>query len=186
MALGVRPMLSEQDRNQPVDERWCAPEGSASSPGMRAILAAISALLCWPYRDPRTAFGRCSGRVRPIISRTIETRAQDERDRRLCFLEAPARRIRGVSCKKDDECGDGFCDRGRCAAIWTYGGQYGQPCEGNYGGLLCIDGRFRSCVSDAECAWTHDPRGPKCVSNTRVPGGRLCVYTIPSIIPSFP
>jgi hypothetical protein len=23
-------------------------------------------------------------------------------------------------CKKDDECGDGFCDRGRCAAIWTY------------------------------------------------------------------
>jgi hypothetical protein len=97
-----------------------------------------------------------------------------------------SRNVPKRSCKKDDVCGDGFCDRGRCAAIWTYTGQYGQPCEENLVGLLCIDGRFRSCVSDAECAWTHFAPGPKCVSNTFVPGGRVCAYTIPSIAPSLP
>ena len=95
-------------------------------------------------------------------------------------------RVPKRGCKKDDERGDGFCDRGRCAAIWTYTAQYGQPCEENYFDLPCIDGRFRSCVTDAECAWTRDPLGPKCVPDTSVPGGRECVVTLPSIAPSLP
>jgi hypothetical protein len=90
------------------------------------------------------------------------------------------------NCKKDDVCGDGFCDRGRCAAIWTYTAQYGQPCEENRGNVPCIDGRYRSCVSDAECAWVYFSLGPKCVSDTSVPGGRECAYTISSILPPAP
>ena len=89
-------------------------------------------------------------------------------------------------CKKDGECGDGFCDRGRCAAIWTYSAQYGQPCEGNFGFHPCIDGRYRSCVSDAECAWS-DLQDPKCGSDVFFdPGGRKCWGTLPSILPPMP
>src|SRR5262249_36065218 len=62
-------------------------------------------------------------------------------------------------CTRDDECGDGFCDRGRCAAIRTCD-TYGQRCINGqpapsrwyrwcYG--ICLDGRCRSCESDAEC-----------------------------------
>jgi hypothetical protein len=80
-------------------------------------------------------------------------------------------------CTKDDECGDGFCDRGRCAAIWTYHEGYGQRCEGDgsCGRHLCIDGRCRSCVSDEECtrtkSWQSDP---KCESVDKIPNAREC------------
>ena len=93
------------------------------------------------------------------------------------------------SCKKDDECGDGFCDRGRCAAIWTASGQYGQPCEENRFRLPCIDGRYRSCVSDAECTWAHHGTGnvnPKCVPDKEIPGGRVCRGGIASVLPPAP
>jgi hypothetical protein len=57
------------------------------------------------------------------------------------------------ACAKDEECGDGFCDRDRCAPIWTYTGRYGQRCDASdpCGGQFCLEGRCRSCVSDAEC-----------------------------------
>jgi hypothetical protein len=80
-------------------------------------------------------------------------------------------------CAKDEECGDGFCDRGRCAAIWTYRERYGQRCEEDEwcGRSLCIDGRCRSCVSDEECAktksWQSDP---KCESSDDIPNAREC------------
>jgi hypothetical protein len=91
-------------------------------------------------------------------------------------------------CKKDDECGDGFCDRGRCAAIWTYIAQYGQPCEGtpDRGSLPCIDGRYRSCVSDAECAWSK-MQDPVCHPDVFFdPGGRQCGGVIPNFLPPRP
>jgi hypothetical protein len=61
------------------------------------------------------------------------------------------------ACTEDTECGDGFCDRNRCAAIWTCSEHYGQRCYGprsERSGLcsgLCLDGRCRSCLSDDEC-----------------------------------
>jgi hypothetical protein len=91
-------------------------------------------------------------------------------------------------CKKDGECGDGFCDRGRCAAIWTYIAQYGQLCEGTPegGSLPCIEGRYRSCVSDAECAWSK-LQDPKCHRDVFFdPDGRQCGGTLPSILPPMP
>jgi hypothetical protein len=93
----------------------------------------------------------------------------------------PARRwsknVPERSCTKDDECGDGFCDRGRCAAIWTGSLSLGQRCEsdGSCGSYLCIDGRCRSCASDEECkrteSWQDDP---KCESDYDIPNGREC------------
>ena len=81
------------------------------------------------------------------------------------------------SCTNDGECGDGFCDRGRCTAIWTYDERYGQRCEwdGSCGRYLCIDGRCRSCVSDEECtrteSWQSDP---ECESVDKIPNAREC------------
>jgi hypothetical protein len=95
--------------------------------------------------------------------------------------DKPARRwsksVPERSCTKDDECGDGFCDRGRCAAIWTWTLSLGQRCESDSwcGSYLCIDGRCRSCASDEECtrteSWQSDP---KCKSDYEIPNAREC------------
>jgi hypothetical protein len=92
-------------------------------------------------------------------------------------------------CTKEDECGDGFCDRGRCAAIWTYHERYGQRCESDWwcGGYLCIDGRCRSCISDEECAHTASWQGdPKCESVDNIPNARECYGVVGGFGPSGP
>lgn len=85
------------------------------------------------------------------------------------------------ACAIDNECGDGFCDRGKCAPIWTWTHIYGQRCDALHsyhpetcpstpagprcdlmpscGGYLCLDGRCRSCVSNDECVELLGPRG---------------------------
>jgi hypothetical protein len=80
------------------------------------------------------------------------------------------------SCTNDGECGDGFCNRGRCAAIWTWGARYGQRCDTNVwcGTLPCIDGRCRSCISDAECTWDPEVQDPECTPDPYVPGYHEC------------
>lgn len=96
------------------------------------------------------------------------------------------------SCIKDDECGDGFCDRGRCSAIWTAAGIHGQRCKihEHCATYLCIEGRCRSCVSDAECMDEPDNQNPKCISEPFVPGSRACVGVAGSgegdAVPGFP
>jgi hypothetical protein len=96
-------------------------------------------------------------------------------------------------CTNDGECGDGFCDRGHCAAIWTCDVRFGQRCidglpvpsrreprpTGCWGGI-CLEGRCRSCQSDAECATYLEMRfGPEysvyghCDDRNRT-GGRSC------------
>jgi hypothetical protein len=69
-------------------------------------------------------------------------------------------------CKKDRECGDGICDRGRCAPLWAEDPDYGQRCSGSPTGpfcdsqYFCLEGRCRSCVSDEECQQGN--RGNQC------------------------
>jgi hypothetical protein len=88
-------------------------------------------------------------------------------------------------CTDDTECGDGFCDRGRCAAIWTCRERYGQHCvdgktapsrgsasNGCYG--LCLDGRCRSCTSDAECAKASGYADAMCGPGRERSGARRC------------
>jgi hypothetical protein len=79
------------------------------------------------------------------------------------------------NCTDDGECGDGFCDRGRCAAIWTWNTTYGQRCENDQwcGDLPCIDGRCRSCVSVAECK-SFNLQDVECTPDPWVPGSHEC------------
>jgi len=91
-------------------------------------------------------------------------------------------------CKNDGECGDGFCDRGRCAAKQTCSSDYGRRCENqddcNF--LPCIKGRCRSCVAEAECDWKRGVRGEydvKCVAVSVPVGARRCAGSIASIPP---
>jgi len=145
--------------------------------------------------DPAPAPTPTTTTLAPSPAPTPETPAppdvEEQRPKTLAE-DGPARpwskNVPKRRCKKDDECGDGFCDRGRCAAIWTYIAQYGQPCEENRGYLPCIDGRHRSCVSDAECAWSKLP-DPKCRPDVFFdPSGRSCEGTVhvPSILPPGP
>lgn len=55
------------------------------------------------------------------------------------------------ACSKESDCGDGFCDRGRCAPIWE--DRYGQRCTMTCQcqPFLCIEGRCSSCLSHADC-----------------------------------
>ena len=83
------------------------------------------------------------------------------------------------TCSKDDECGDGFCDRGRCNAIWTCRVRSGMPCITHEHCLgssigLCIDGRCRSCKTHDECEAAHPGKGLVCNVHQRPPYPRLC------------
>ncbi len=73
------------------------------------------------------------------------------------FSRAWSKNVPSRTCSKDDECGDGFCDRTACAPIWIGRVGYGQRCGPDTrrldcgGGRVCIDGRCRSCLAHAEC-----------------------------------
>lgn len=78
-------------------------------------------------------------------------------------------------CTNDGECGDGFCNRGSCAAIWTSTLTLGQRCgwDVQCGSLLCIDGRCKSCVSDTECERV-DVQDGKCIPDPWIPDSQRC------------
>lgn len=94
-----------------------------------------------------------------------------------CPTRAWSKNVPKRVCSKHEQCGDGFCDRGRCAAIWTCGFPYGRLCEGDTTcgtPLLCINGRCSSCVSDSECKSYPDNQNPKCVPDPTMPGVVIC------------
>jgi hypothetical protein len=94
-------------------------------------------------------------------------------------------------CTSDDECGDGFCDRGRCSAIWTCVERHGQRCiDGEVypirGGprrcnALCIESRCRSCVSDEECVQVLGDPSAKCGLSGYGSKSRRCDLTGPGL-----
>jgi len=89
------------------------------------------------------------------------------------------------ACTEDGECGDGFCDRGRCAAIWTCSDPYGQRCygprseqSGRCNGL-CLEGRCRSCLSDDECVKELGTVHAVCNPYPDWSGGHMCGFPGP-------
>jgi hypothetical protein len=106
-----------------------------------------------------------------------------------CPERAWSKNVPKRNCTKDSQCGDGFCDQGRCAAIWTCGVDYGNSCEkqDHCGSLPCIDGRCRSCVSEADCDWKRGRAGESnvtCRGSSVVAGARECGGATTSIAPS--
>lgn len=103
-----------------------------------------------------------------------------------CPSHALSKNVPKRVCAKDDQCGDGFCDRGRCAAIWTCTVEYGQRCPdeqvcGDH--YLCIDGRCRSCIADSECKSTLNNGDPKCQPDPfYVPTSKQCRGWVPSLM----
>jgi hypothetical protein len=94
---------------------------------------------------------------------------------------AKATAVTERGCKTDQDCPSGFCDRGVCQAP---SGIYGRPCQAAPRGpdglrdsmlsvcsaYLCVDGRCRSCSSDAECR--SELGSPKCYKLEGEPGMR--------------
>lgn len=69
-----------------------------------------------------------------------------------CPRRAWSKNVPDRDCTKDDECGDGICDRGHCSAIYSCLNEPGAPCKTDtHCSGVCMEGRCRSCVSDAEC-----------------------------------
>jgi hypothetical protein len=99
-----------------------------------------------------------------------------------CPERAWSKNVPKRHCTKDDECGDGFCDRDRCAPLWTCRAEYGRRCEkdDHCGVRPCIEGRCRSCISDAECKRV-DIQDGKCTADPSVPGARECSGVVGSV-----
>lgn len=108
-------------------------------------------------------------------------------------LEPLSKNVPVRVCRADAQCGDGFCDRGRCAAIWTLPRPYGVRIQDLRPSQSCdqyipLDGRCRSCVSDPEC---KKVMGNDAYCASPDPGwgqGRGCQsdVVVPSIIGSTP
>ena len=92
-------------------------------------------------------------------------------------------------CTNDGECGDGFCDRGHCAAIWTCNERYGQRCingravpgheiQWDLCNGVCLEGRCRSCESDAECVQARGFPEARCMPSQQMSHGRVCLRIV--------
>lgn len=106
-----------------------------------------------------------------------------------CPSHALSKNVPKRACTKDEQCGDGFCDRGRCAAIWTCTVEYGQRCdEEQKCGVhyLCRDGRCQSCAADSECKSYPNNSDPKCVPDPfYVPSSKQCRGWVGSVVPEY-
>jgi hypothetical protein len=116
-----------------------------------------------------------------------------------------------MACVQDSDCRSGLCDRGTCGDPYSKG-NYGRECVPGpsppphkddlepvylyvhispFGrnlctGFLCMDGRCRSCQSDAECQW-EGSAGPQCLHYNEWPGKRCgSVADAPPRYPATP
>ena len=127
---------------------------------------------------PSEVYERRSGLKLSPLERSI----MDDCPERAWSKNVPKR-----TCTKDSQCGDGFCDLGRCATLWTCGERHGFSCENNDQCHFypCIDGRCRSCAAVADCAWRQPMKNESDVMcrPSSLPGARMCMGTIGSGMP---
>lgn len=87
-----------------------------------------------------------------------------------------SKNVPSQACTEHTECGDGFCDRGQCTAIYTCLQNLGARCETNdhcpY--LLCINGRCSSCATHDECKKRDGQDHHVCLKPGLRAPGRTC------------
>jgi hypothetical protein len=104
-----------------------------------------------------------------------------------CPTRSWSKHVPKGACTSDRQCGDGFCDRGHCAAIWSCFSDYGHPCRENHncGVRPCVDGRCRSCTSESDCDWRRGlDEGESditCQADGAIPRARECLGMIGSL-----
>jgi hypothetical protein len=191
VSLGIAASCSSDDQataqgrvEHPVESGRTAAPGPAKAPTPPPTLVppeASTAVTSAPSVErPLSLSEKFEKRTGMKLS-PIEKAIMDE-----CPDHAWSTKVPKRHCAKDSECGDGYCDRGRCAAIWTCGSNYGQRCESDPHCSLvpCMDGRCRSCASDAECVRVTSDGDAKCWPNPDIPGARRCYGNIaPSVMP---
>jgi hypothetical protein len=115
--------------------------------------------------------------------------------RGFCAESAPATNgggpgVTGGTCAQDADCKSGFCDLGQCAELFGPL-HYGFECSpepprappGRCGPYLCLEGRCRSCQSDAQC---QELRGaPTCAVFEDRPG-KQCGRLVEGFPPATP
>ncbi len=105
-----------------------------------------------------------------------------------CPTRVWSRNVPRRRCTDDGQCGEGFCDRDRCAARWTCNfDYYGRNCKESHecGKYPCIAGRCRSCMVESECDWKRDTPGESdvtCREDSYIPGARECMGEIGSAL----
>lgn len=181
LSIGVAASCSSDDQapgggrvEHPVEPGPKGAPGPSKAPHLLSSITAPEASAAAPPPPPverslpkSEEFERRTG----VKLSPIEKAMMDECPERVWSKSVPKRR-----CTKDDECGDGFCDRGRCAAVWSCAPNYGQRCQSNKDCLYtpCVDGRCRSCTSDAECGTFMDVSPTTCLADPDVPSARNC------------
>lgn len=148
----------------PTPAAWCPCPSGPPGPGLPAPPVATPA----PPSSAEQAWCPCPAITQPTPARPL------------------SKYVPNRACASDDQCGDGFCDRGRCAPFWTAVPEYGQVCDASAtddtcSGFLCRDGRCRSCVSDAECP--KEAGNGRCAAPRPEFSGRRCGRWIPTILP---
>ena len=146
LGLGLGSMVScSAAENGPSSPVVTAPETH------RAIPASSGAKL--PYSATPTAVASASAKP-PAGPQDVQALPCGVRHEHA--LEAPpwralSQHVPDRTCSGESECGDGFCDRGRCAPIWE--DLYGQRCTMTCqcGPFLCLEGRCMSCLHHTEC-----------------------------------
>ena len=162
--LSLTPSPAEAESRAPAPSLAPPPTSTAETPASSIDRP----------RSPSETYEQVTGIKLSPLDRAIA----DDCPKRAWSKNVPKHR-----CTKDGECGDGFCDRGSCAPFWTCNAGPGQPCVTNdhCDDRPCIDGRCRSCISDAECTWVQDMQDPKCTPDLWVPGFHVCDGLVPSI-----
>ncbi len=157
-----------------------APEDAADSSHGDAADGAGSVRIAGPLFPP--------GVTRPSPLEIAENdwglKLSDEEKERvnICPRRPWSKNVPDRDCTKDNQCGDGLCDRGHCAPIITCVGYPGGPCkiDAHCRGL-CMGGLCRSCVSDEECQKKMgDPNGA-CDAPGSHPPGRSCASSGSSV-----
>ncbi len=133
-----------------------------------------------PIRHPGEKYPTFSELVEE--STGLELSLEEKQIVGTCYQRPWSRNVPDRNCTKDNQCGDGFCDRGHCMAVYTCDQNLGFRCDAptQCGDLLCIDGRCRSCVSNDECVKKFNNPDKGCEPALVHPPGRHCGNNIPT------